>query len=372
MPIKALFVIDNLSTGGAQRQMINLGLGLTQRGYQVEQFCYAPGDLLAQPLYEAGIPIHWHIKHSRFSPEVILALRDLINQGNYNLVLSFLPTPNFYAILAGRLLRLHRVPVVVSERRGDVSQDAGLIKWFSRQFYRMATHVVTNSHHQRIDLANKYPWLRNRLSTIYNGYDLKCFIPATPQPVNHTLQILTIARVSPYKNGMCLVEALNLLHQRDGIFPKVDWIGQLIIKGNHLEYLNKMKQAIEKYGLEKQWQWLNQRTDIVNQLQQHDVLVHPSYGEGLPNVVCEALACAQPVIVSNLLDHSRIVQHGKSGYLFDYRDPSDLAEKIKMFIRLTPAERKKMGQCGRDYAEANLSIDRLTDDYERLFLDLLN
>jgi GalNAc-alpha-(1->4)-GalNAc-alpha-(1->3)-diNAcBac-PP-undecaprenol alpha-1,4-N-acetyl-D-galactosaminyltransferase len=370
--LKCLFVIDSLNTGGAQRQLVNLTLGLTQRGYQVELFCYAPGDLLAKPLYDAGIQIHWYIKRSRFSFGVILALNDLINKGQYNLVLSFLPTPNFYTILTGRILRLNRIPVIVSERRGDVPGGPRLLTRFSRQFYRLATRVVTNSHHQRIDLVRNYPWLQNRLSTIYNGYDLSYLIPELVQPDNHPLHMLTIAHVTPYKNGLCLVEAMNLLRTRDGLTPQVDWLGELIMKGKPLEYLNEMKRKIEEYRLEKDWTWLNQRTDIVDQLHQHDVLVHPSYGEGLPNVVCEALACARPVIVSDLLDHSQLVQNGKSGYLFNHMDPSDLAEKIKMFIRLTPDERKKMGMCGREYAEANLSIDRLTDDYERLFMSMIN
>ena len=367
---KSLFVIDNLSTGGAQRQMINLALGLTRRGYQIEIFCYAPGNLLGKPLVDAGIPIHWHLKQSRFSPDVILALRNLINQGQFNLVLSFLTTPNFYALVAGRLLQLRHVPVIVSERFCDLPQGISLVERFSRQFYRLATHVVTNSQHQRINLANKYPWLQNRISTIYNGYDLQVFTPAIVEPDNHPLRILTIASVSPYKNGMCLVEALNILKQHNSIFSSVDWIGQLFMMGDRLQYLNEMKSAIVKYGLEKQWQWLNQRSDIVDQLHKHDVLVHPSYGEGLPNVVCEALACARPVIVSDTLDHSQLVQHEKSGLLFNHQDPADLAEKIKMFIRLSPEERKNMGQSGRQYAESQLSQERLVDDYEKLFLSI--
>lgn len=368
---KFLFVIDNLSTGGAQRQMINLTVGLTQRGYRVEIFCYTPGDLLAQPLIDAGIPIHWHFKSSRFSPDVILALRDLIKKGQFDLVLSFLTTPNFYAVLAGHLLRLRRVPVIVSERFCDLP-DIPLTERFARQFYRLATHVVTNSHHQRNNLSKKYPWLKNRLTTIYNGYDLQVFNPATSEPNNQPLQIVTIASVSPYKNGMCLVEALHILDQRDGLHPTVDWIGQLVMMGERLQYLNEMKQAIQKYGLESQWRWLNQRSDITAQLHRHDVLVHPSYGEGLPNVVCEALACARPVIVSDALDHSRLVQHKLNGLLFDPLNPADLADKIKMFSCLSPAERREMGQCGREFAESQLSLKRYVDDYEKLFLDPMN
>jgi glycosyltransferase involved in cell wall biosynthesis len=367
---KILFVIDNLSTGGAQRQMVNLALGLRQRGHEIEFFCYAPGDLLAQPLHAVGIPVHRHLKHSRYSPGVMLALRNLMASEPYNLVLSFLSTPNFYALVAGQLLA-RRVPVVVSERFCDLFQGGSSTEFLVRQFYRFAAHVVVNSHHQRASLARKHPWLQDRLSTIYNGYDLRAFVPPLSEPNNSPLKILTIASVSPYKNGLCLVEALGILRQQYNLLPCATWIGQRVMSGERLRYLNQMEQKIAEYGLERQWQWLDQRSDIVSQLHQHDVLVHPSYGEGLPNVVCEALACARPVIVSDTLDHPRLVQHGTSGYLFSWRDPSDLARKIIMFNNLSTEERSQMGQHGRAFGEEHLSLDRFVDDYERLFQTLL-
>jgi GalNAc-alpha-(1->4)-GalNAc-alpha-(1->3)-diNAcBac-PP-undecaprenol alpha-1,4-N-acetyl-D-galactosaminyltransferase len=371
MHLKLLFVIDNLSTGGAQRQMINLAMGLTERGHVVEIFCYTQGDMLAKPLVEAGIKIHKHLKQNRFSLDVIFALKKIITQGRFDLVLSFLITPNFYALCAGRLLEFHRIPVIVSERFCDLQQGVSLVEKSVRQFYRVATYVVTNSFHQRDNLINKHPWLKNRITTIYNGYDLKEFSPTNEEPTNQPLKILAIASVSPYKNGMCLIEALNILRQRDGLIITVDWIGQLVMMGDRLEYLNQMNQAISKYGLEQQWNWLNQRSDIVTQLHQHDVLVHPSYGEGLPNVVCEALACARPVILSDTLDHKQLVQYGKSGFLFDYRDPTDLANKILLILNLSKEERNKMGQNGRSFVESYLSKDRLTDDYVSLFIRVL-
>ena len=370
--VKLLFVIDNLSTGGAQRQMVNLALGLRQRGHEIDFFCYALGDLLAQPLQAAGIPVRRHLKHGRYSPGVILALRNLIAGEPYDLVLSFLSTPNFYALLTGRLLAARRIPVIVSERFCDLSQRSSLTEFLVRQFYRFATHVVVNSHHQRVSLARRYPWLQDRLSTIYNGYDLRAFVPPLSEPNNSPLKILTIASVSPYKNGLCLVEALSILRQQYNLLPCVTWIGQRVMCGERLKYLNQMEQRIAEYGLAQQWQWLDQRSDIVSQLHRHDALVHPSYGEGLPNVVCEALACARPVIVSNTLDHPRLVQNGSSGYLFNWRDPSDLARKIVLFNNLSTEERTQVGQHGRAFAEEHLSLDRFVDEYERLFRLLLH
>jgi len=371
MTFRLLFVIDSLNSGGAQRQMVNLAVGLKQRNHLVEFFCYAPGDILAQPLYEAEIPVHWHFKHSRFSIRVILSLKELIERNDYDLVLAFLPTPNFYAIVAGRLLSRPCIPVIVSERRCDLPQGAGQTERFARQFYRMANHVATNSHQQRAELAGRYPWMKSRLSTIYNGLDLEVFTPTTTEPDNTPLHLLTISGIAPHKNGLCLVKALSILRQRDDLYPRIDWIGELPTGGGQLVHLKEINQAIQDYGLTEQWRWLGQRSDIVQQLHIHDALVHPSYVEGLSNAVCEALACARPVIVSDIPQHSMLVQHGESGYLFDHDNPSDLAEKIKMLTLLSTTVRRKMGQKGRRYAENYLSMKRLVDEYECLFAEVL-
>ena len=370
--MKLLFVIDNLGTGGAQRQMVNLAVGLIARGHQVRVFCYSPDDKLAQPLRDVGACIDWHIKTSRYSFDVILGLRRTIAREQFDAVLSFLTTPNFYTLLAGRSAKGREIPIIVSERFCDLPQGMGLMERLVRQTYRLADHVIVNSYHQMDNFTEKYPFLRIHISTIYNGYDLKMFVPPAREPGNKPIRILCIASVSPYKNGLCLVEALNILRQKGRGLFHVSWIGQRVMAGERLAYLNEMESKIEQYCLGEYWHWLDQRTDIVEQLHQHDVLVHPSYGEGLPNVVCEALACGRPVILSNTLDHPRLVQDGQSGYLFDWRDPADLAEKIMLFNELSYEERAYLGRNGRRFAEAHLSMDRYVDEYERLFNILLS
>jgi GalNAc-alpha-(1->4)-GalNAc-alpha-(1->3)-diNAcBac-PP-undecaprenol alpha-1,4-N-acetyl-D-galactosaminyltransferase len=369
--MKFLLVIDNLNTGGAQRQLVSLATGLKGRGYIVEVFCYSSGELLAQTLYDMDIPIHQHIKRSRFSLDVVAFLHKLIDGGGYDLILSFLTTPNFYSILAGKILRFNPLPVIVSERSCDYPGWLSKGERLVRLLYIFVDHIIVNSTHQRLNLQAHYPAVESRFSTIYNGYDLNVFYPARNDPDNHPLKILVIASVSPYKNGMCLVEALKILRNDFSLFPEVDWIGQRVRMGYRLKALQEMEQKLQLYELENQWHWLDQRADIVDQLHRHDVLVHPSFVEGLPNVVCEALACARPVIVSNVLDHPYLVQDGQSGYLFDWKNPSDLAAKIKLFNELSCEERANMGRKGRQFAEAHLSVSRYVDQYEQLFIDIL-
>jgi glycosyltransferase involved in cell wall biosynthesis len=369
--MRLLFVIDTLDAGGAQRQIVNLALGMQRRGHQVELFAFAPGDLLARPLCQAGIPVVWRLKRSRFSFAVILALREQIRRSGCDLVLAYLPTPNFYAIVAGQLSGRRGVPVVVSERRCDLPQGAQPMERFARQSYRLADRIVANSQQQRDELAARYPWMRARLCTIRNGLDLDLFVPPVAEPDNRPLRAVTISGIAPHKNGLCLIEALRILSERDHLRPCLDWIGKLPAAGKPSAYLARMNQALQDYGLTRQWQWLGQRADIVRQLHEHEVLVHPSYIEGLPNAVCEAMACARPVIASAIPENARLIQPGISGYLFDPADPADLADALKRVAQLSVAERRQMGRNGRRFAEDHLSLHRLVTAYETLFETLL-
>ncbi|MFZ6020885.1 MAG: glycosyltransferase, partial [Chloroflexota bacterium] len=243
---KFLFVIDNLSTGGAQRQMVNLAVGLKKRGYQIELFCYAAGDLLAQPLYDHEIPIHWQIKQSRYSPDVVFQLVNLIRKVRYDLLLAFQTTPNFYIIVSAMLSGRWKTPIIVSERICDYPGWVSRQEILIRNLYRRSTFVVTNSHNQRFQLAKQYPFLNNRLRTIYNGYDLQFFHPPQIEPENNPPRILVIASVSYFKNGICLVRALKRLRDEYGLFVHVDWVGQREVTGHRLDALREMEREIQE------------------------------------------------------------------------------------------------------------------------------
>jgi GalNAc-alpha-(1->4)-GalNAc-alpha-(1->3)-diNAcBac-PP-undecaprenol alpha-1,4-N-acetyl-D-galactosaminyltransferase len=131
-----------------------------------------------------------------------------------------------------------------------------------------------------------------------------------------------------------------------------------------------MEESIASHGLQNQWNWLGQRTDIVALLHQHDALIHASYLEGMPNAVCEALACGRPVIVSDAMDHSKLVQNGINGFLFDWRDPEKLADTLWNFAQLPLEQRHAMGKNGRLFAEKNLTLANYIDQFENLFTTL--
>jgi glycosyltransferase involved in cell wall biosynthesis len=101
-------------------------------------------------------------------------------------------------------------------------------------------------------------------------------------------------------------------------------------------------------------------------LQGCDALVLPSLWEGLPNVVCEALASGVPVLASAVSDNPQLVPDGENGFNFSAESIEAIAEGILRFTALNHGEREAMGRRARAFAERELGLSAYVDKYERL------
>jgi galacturonosyltransferase len=93
-----------------------------------------------------------------------------------------------------------------------------------------------------------------------------------------------------------------------------------------------------------------------------DVLVHPSYHEGLSNVILEALACGRPVLASDI-PGCRECCGNDSGILFPVKSADALCAAAEKFISLSHAERAGMGERGRKFVEKHFSRRKVTAAY---------
>src|SRR5262245_58148799 len=114
--MKLLLVIDHFGLGGAQRQLVELACGLAQRGHVVEAFIYFPQhDFFRARMEASGVRIHEVQKGPGFSFATLRRLMAVLRDGHYDVVVSFLNSPNVYAELA-KLARGGGQALVVSER----------------------------------------------------------------------------------------------------------------------------------------------------------------------------------------------------------------------------------------------------------------
>lgn len=101
-----------------------------------------------------------------------------------------------------------------------------------------------------------------------------------------------------------------------------------------------------------------------------DVAVLPSYREGLPVTMQEALASGLPVVVSDAPGCREVVDHGRNGFRVPVRDAPALAEALATLLSDEDL-RRAMGKAGRDKAVAEFDADALAGQTLALYRELL-
>jgi glycosyltransferase involved in cell wall biosynthesis len=205
--------------------------------------------------------------------------------------------------------------------------------------------------------------LKSRLATVWNSVDTEVFKPTENRLQNGSLRLLGVGRISPQKNLSALAPALAEC-RRKNLRVTLDWAGKTDDPACHRAVLS----AIENHRVRDVWRWLGVCNDIPALLRQYDALVLPSLWEGLPNVVCEALAAGLPVLASDVSDNVRLVHDGVSGFLFDPEEPETIARAITQFAGLDQQTRINFGRAARAFAEKELSLSACVAAYERLIV----
>ena len=107
-------------------------------------------------------------------------------------------------------------------------------------------------------------------------------------------------------------------------------------------------------------------------MREADAIVHPSYHEGMSNVIMEAAACARPVIASDISGCREMIDPDVSGYLVSPRDAEALVFALDRFMNLTEDERRAMGQAGRRYVEEHFDRQDVVSNYIREIEAIIN
>jgi glycosyltransferase involved in cell wall biosynthesis len=101
-----------------------------------------------------------------------------------------------------------------------------------------------------------------------------------------------------------------------------------------------------------------------------DVYVCTSEAEGLSNAILEAMACAKPVIATDVGGNPEAVRHDHSGFLVPVSDLPAFSERADTLLA-DAALRKTMGMTGRRLAETEFSLETMVKAHQELYCNLL-
>ena len=352
--MKIICLIDGLSYGGAERQLIGLAYVLKKKGYEVELCSYLKRDFYSGLIKSYNLhAVCLGVKGGKFSK--FLAVRNHIKKGNYDCVIAFKDGATFGTCclkLLGADFKL-----IVSER--NTTQAINRHEKIKFWLYRYADYIVPNSYSQEKFIKANFPHLSKRVFCITNYTDTEFFFPIE-RPINSERSIVVVARIAKQKN---IIRFLKIVKRLKDFALKfhVTWYGS--VSNNEQEYQKECMSIYEQLEISDIMDFRPATTNIREVYQNSDIFCLPSIYEGYPNAICEAMSCGKPILCSNVCDNSYIVQEGINGLLFDPLDENNMFQVIRRMLLYDKEVLHHMGEKSREMGLESFSSETFVNKY---------
>ena len=337
--------------------MCGLAVLLKQRNYDVEVWYYHKTEFYLHILQENGVKSRYIPGCNKIHNKVRIIRKEL-KYAKPDTVISYMDGANVIACIC-KVLGCN-FNLIVSERNTtQVMNFRERVKFF---FYRFANHIVPNSQSQYNFIANKYKHLIHKTTVINNFVDIDIFTPSFKKgKTTRQFILLSVGRVMPQKNVIKYIEAVKASIDA-GYHIYVRWVGNQSL----LEYFESCKNKVKECNIEDSFEFIEPKTNIIDEYQQADAFCLPSVYEGYPNVLCEAMSCGLPVACGNVCDNATIVKDGINGVLFNPFDCNDIANGLKRLYILCNTKYEEIGRNNRCWIIDNNSPNTFVQKYEIL------
>jgi len=275
-------------------------------------------------------------------------------------VLTYTIKPNVYGGFACRLAKVPYFPTVTG--LGTALEKEGLLKKMVVLMYKTAFKKAACIFFQN----------RANLEFMKNEGCIAVDAPVrlvsgsgvnledhgfTPYPADGKVILVSVMRILKSKGIGELMQAAETIHKE---YP--DTVFWLLGDYENAEQ-DLYQPQIERLQAEGILEYYGFREDIKQFFQSCHAVVHPTYAEGMSNVLLEASATGRPCLASNVDGCREIIENGVSGLTFTAQSVSALTEAIRHFLSLSYEDRKRMGERARLYVEENFDRKKVVQAY---------
>lgn len=210
-----------------------------------------------------------------------------------------------------------------------------------------------------IEEAQKYNLSTSSAKVVHSGLDLKKFEFNQKVFDRSQLNILSIGRVHWKKAYPLAIDVFNEFRNFDTNFNYTIIGGsseEIIFQISQLK-LNSHIKIIKKLPI----------GEVITMLQSANILLLPSYEEGIANVVLEAMALGVLVISSDCGGMSEVITDGDNGFLFENRSREGLLSKLILASQLTNTEYQRITLNARKTIEARFTEEEMVNGMMNLY-----
>ena len=371
-PIRVLHVITGLRSGGAEMMLFKLLSGMDRQIFTCTVVSLTDDGDMAERIRAQGVPVYsLGMKGVMSMPRAMLRLMGMLKDQSTQVVQCWMYHADLLGGVAGWLAG---VPVIWGIRQSNFDPVSSkqatirIMRWCARLSAKIPTQIVCCSD-TACRIHGQQGYAAQKMVMIPNGFQTEIFHPdeQARQRIRQTLKLPAdaavigiVGRFDPQKDHKNFVKAAAQLVQRlPGVY--------FLLCGKGLSADNTELMAwIREEGVADRCLLLGQRDDLNQLYCAMDVLVSASaYGEGFPNVVGEAMACAVPCVVTDVGDSALIV--GDSGRVVPPRDVEALAAAMQELLSLSLEERKQLGMTARRRIEENYALPTVVERYQDLY-----
>ena len=307
----------------------------------------------------------------------LLRLCNIIKHNNFDIIHAHYVFPTG---TLGVLVKPLGTPIIVTSHGEDIQKDEvvgygyrlnkvyAIIIWLTLKL--IDAHVLLNKTMIKDAIeAGSNP---SKIRVVYNGIDLNKipFLGGTDilqryKITEDNFTVLYLGRLHAKKCPDDLVKA----------FPKVvEKVpnAKLVFAGKGEEE-NKLKRLTSKLNLSDKVMFTGfvSEAEKWDLLKRCDVFILPSAVEAFGIATIEAMACSKPVIATNVGPFPEVIKDGETGLLVPLHSHSDLADAI-IELALDDDRRMKMGKMARKDVEERFDINKIADEYLRIYKELIN
>lgn len=327
----------------ARRALIEL---LISEGHSV--VVVAPYTGVAEKLEALGAK-YYDLKIERHGLNPIKELgvfrffRSVLKKERPNIVFSFTIKPNLYLGISCRMMNIPYVMNITG--LGEGLMHEGRTKQMLLKVYPIATRNASciffqNEFNRQFFIDNKLADPKIFRMLPGSGVDIDDFTPMEYPDEKDGIRFLFVSRIVMDKGIDELISAIKTIKG----------------KHNNVEFhfvggcADEYKDSLEQWKSDKLIVYHGRVTpeEMKGYYKMTHCLIHPSYHEGMANVILESAACGRPCMASDINGCKEGIDDGKTGFVFEVKSADAIVEKIEAFLALNHEAKIAMGLAGRE------------------------
>ena len=361
-----MFICSRLDTMMSKRKQ--LLISLAKKGHRVtmvsmERHVETEVELRSLGIYFRYAPCRRNRLSFFGDLMFIYKLIGLISESKPDVVVSYTIKPNVYSGIALKFNKNSRFfPVVTG--LGYAFQEIGMkrkvLRWLTVLLHRFSFSraekiIVQNTHNCQFLIDSKITYEGSMIVIEGDGVNLPSGLE---KRFSGTLRFVTLARLLGEKGLRELDKAVAELKEEHPDF--------------YIELFGPRESSPDAISNEELNQWRIKRTlvwqgycdDIDHLLRSSDVLVLPSYHEGMSTAVCEGIAYGLPVVGTDIPGIQEMVE--ENGYLVPPRQVAPLVDALRRLLEATPDELRAMSDRSRDIAVCKFDREKVMKKIEEV------